>query len=126
MTSAQIKKTILLLEDEMIQQKMMGYILSGDYYLQIVANGREAFNWLKSNNLPDLIIMDWIMPQMDGKTFLYEFKKEKEFSNIPIIVLSSYEDVNKEISEIPYIPYQKMVKPVEPNFLKKSIQEVLF
>jgi len=124
MTAESIKKTILLLEDEIIQQKMMSFILSNDYSLNIVSNGIEALNWLTKNSLPDLIIMDWVMPQMDGKTFLYNFKTKKEFSQIPVIALSSYQYVHQEISEIPYTPKERLIKPVEPQKLKTSIQEV--
>lgn len=119
------KKKILLLEDELIQQKIMDHLLKKEFDLQVVMNGCEALQWLESNALPDLIIMDWIMPVMDGKSFLKRFKSHLQFLAVPIIILSSYEHVYQEVIDIPFAPHDYLEKPVNPAVLKSSIDTLL-
>ena len=65
-----MKKKILLLEDEAIHQRIMEIVLGKDYGLICVENGQQALHWLgRQRETPDLIIMDWIMPQMNANPF---------------------------------------------------------
>lgn len=120
-----MKKRILLLEDEIGNQKLLHFILSGEFQLEIVQNGLEAFNWLENNQMPDLIIMDWIMPVMDGKSFLTTLKQGRLYENVPIIVLSSYEYIHSELAAIPYRPHAELKKPVNSTILKSAIADAI-
>ncbi|HLW50617.1 MAG TPA: response regulator [Sphingobacteriaceae bacterium] len=120
-----MKKRILLLEDEIGNQKLLNFILAGEFNLNIVENGLEAVNWLNNNTHPDLIIMDWIMPIMDGKSFLTMLKQTNLCPNIPIIVLSSYEYIHSELASIPFEANAKLKKPVNSSVLKTAIADAL-
>lgn len=67
----------------------------GDSYVRIVANnGRQALNLLHSTTtLPDLILLDFVMPEMDGSTTLIELKRDPKLREIPVIILSAWDDV---------------------------------
>ena len=58
------------------------------------ANGRAAIDWLDNNPLPSLILLDLMMPEMDGFTFLEQIRKDDELVNVPVVVLTA-----KELSE---------------------------
>jgi CheY-like chemotaxis protein len=116
-----MKKKILILEDELINQRLIHYILSNDFHVSIVENGKEAIDWLEQNTRPDLIIMDWIMPIMDGKTFLHTIHESGARKDIPIIVLSSYENVSGELATIPVQTHAQLKKPVESQVLMSVI-----
>ena len=119
------RKRILLLEDEISHQRLMHFILSKQYHLDVVENGLDAMNWLKKNERPDLIIMDWIMPVMDGKNFLNAFKYEETYRSIPVIVLSSYDLIHEELVAISFEAHSKLSKPVNPTLLKDTIAGII-
>jgi two-component system chemotaxis response regulator CheY len=120
-----MKKRILLLEDEPGNQRMLDFVLHDLYDLQFVQNGYEAIRWLEKNQLPDLIIMDWVMPIMDGKTFLKTIKVSGQFFRIPVIVLSSNDDITEELASIPFHAQGQLMKPIDGRLLKDTIEDVL-
>ena len=83
-----IVKKILIVEDE----KFMNTILQSNlaqagFQLQMANNGEEAFE-VMGNFVPDLILLDIIMPVVDGFTFLEQIKQNEKLQNIPVIVLT--------------------------------------
>ena len=84
-------KKILIIEDEAALQKMMGDLLSQEGYKIIPAfNGKAGLDLAKNEN-PDLIILDLVMPQVDGFEVLEKLKREKDTQQIPVIVLTNLE-----------------------------------
>jgi len=97
-------KTILFIEDESALQKTFGEVLTGEGYEMISALDGEA--GLKSANppvnrkKPDLILLDLILPKINGFEVLKELKANPETKEIPVIVLTNLEgidDVDKAI-----------------------------
>ena len=90
------KYTILVIEDDAALSDAFNIILGKDDFTVMRAyNGREALEALK-NQKPDLILLDLLMPIMDGREFLRSFKNEHD---IPIIILSNL-DTKSEIQEV--------------------------
>lgn len=85
--------TILVAEDEIILQKVLKEEFeSEDFKVVAVSNGKEALEAMKSkSSRPDIVLLDLLMPVMDGFEFLDEVKKDKvnNLSAIPVIVLSN-------------------------------------
>jgi len=81
-------KTILIAEDEKSFQKILSERLKNDGYLiELAENGQVALDILNRKHI-DLILLDLIMPEMDGVTFLYRIKNTV-YKNIPIIILTN-------------------------------------
>ncbi|RQP16428.1 MAG: response regulator [Parapedobacter sp.] len=119
-----MKKKILLIEDEPTIQRLLCFILSKDFDVKVAANGFEAFLWLEQHQLPDLIIMDWVMPHMDGKSFLKCIKISGLYSDIPVIVLSASKNIMEEIDRLPYSVNKCIPKPFDPLVLKETIGSI--
>ncbi len=119
-----MKKKILLIEDEPTIQRLLYFILSKEFDVQVAANGFEAFLWLEQHTIPDLIIMDWVMPQMDGKSFLKCIKISGLYSDIPVIVLSASENIIEELDRQPYSVNKCLQKPFDPLVLKETIGNI--
>src|SRR5690606_30443242 len=115
---------ILLVEDEPTIQRLLHFILSRDFNVQSAANGYEAFLRLDKQDIPDLIIMDWVMPQMDGKSFLKCLKVSGLYSEIPVIVLSASENIQEELNDLPYPVNHCLRKPFDPLKLKETIGNI--
>lgn len=120
-----MKKRILLVEDEPTIQKLLYFVLSREFDIHVAGNGYEAFLWLESRHIPDLIIMDWVMPHMDGETFLKCIKVSGLYCEIPVIVLSSSEGVVDELKSVPLAVDKCLSKPFDPVMLKETITQLI-
>lgn len=120
-----MKKRILLVEDEPTIQRLLHFILSGEFEVDVAADGYDAFLYLENRKIPDLIIMDWVMPHMDGKAFLKSLKVSGLYSEIPVIVLSASENIDEELGTLPFAVNHYLRKPFDPLKLKKTIDKLL-
>ncbi|MDA3814775.1 MAG: response regulator, partial [Patescibacteria group bacterium] len=90
-----MNKKILVVEDEVTQRKALCEKLTQEGFDFIEAvNGEEGLKVL-NDSVPDLILLDIIMPKMDGMAFLNEFKKNPNWKNIPVIILSNLTDFER-------------------------------
>jgi len=93
-------KKILFVEDESALQKTFGERLSPEGYEVISALDGEIGLRLAKTKKPDLILLDLILPKVNGFEVLKELKEDKETKDIPVIVLTNLEgigDVDKAI-----------------------------
>lgn len=83
------KKKILLVEDDTFLSGMYVSKLDMEGFEVILASdGRQGFKMIEEEE-PDLILLDVILPQMDGFEILKEMKKKKKLKNIPVILLTN-------------------------------------
>ena len=84
-----IPPTILLVEDEPAQREMLAYNLEAEGFDVITAdNGEDGLLMVEENN-PDLIILDWMMPQLSGIEVCRRLKSNPKTRQIPVIMLSA-------------------------------------
>jgi len=90
------KKRILVVEDDKAIRELLVFILEGERYLITVAeNGQVALNQLYSiSEMPDLILLDLMMPFKDGFQFCIEKENNEKLAQIPFIVLSFDGQIN--------------------------------
>lgn len=86
-------KTLLVVEDDAIFQKTLLEALKDAGFKVIVAeDGRDGLKKAKEHK-PDLVIADIVMPKMNGIEFLQALKIDEEISNIPVVMLTAYENM---------------------------------
>ena len=86
-------KIILVVDDETVVVEISKRKLeSHGYEVYTASNGGEAFQRLKAK-IPDLILLDVQMPDMNGYTFIMEKSKVPEYANIPVVVLTAYNEM---------------------------------
>jgi DNA-binding response OmpR family regulator len=84
-----MKKRILIIEDEKILANLLYKKLEAEGYEALRAwDGKEGFDLIKKER-PDLILLDIIMPEMDGFEVMEEIIKDKELKKIPVIIISN-------------------------------------
>jgi CheY-like chemotaxis protein len=66
-------------------------VVSMGYVAHVAVNGRNALDWLGNHPAPSLILLDLMMPEMDGFEFLQELRKRPEFVDVPVIVVTALE-----------------------------------
>jgi len=119
------KRKILLVEDEPTIQRLLHFMLTKEFDLRVANNGYEAFMMLEDRFIPDLIILDWVMPHMDGRAFLKCIKVSGIYREIPIIVLSASSNVLEEVDGLHHRVYQCVSKPFDPQLLRTTIETVM-
>jgi len=92
------KKKILIIEDEATLQKALAeFLISEGFEVSSALDGVNGLNMVKSE-LPDLVLLDIILPKKDGYEVLDEVKKDEKTKDIPVILLTnleSPEDIDK-------------------------------
>jgi two-component system, OmpR family, response regulator len=122
--SASLQKVMLVEDDPDIQfiAKLTLQKLGG-YQVYVASNGREALEQLPIFQ-PQLILLDMMMPEMDGLTVLRRIRTMSEYANVPIVFMTAKAQAH-EIEEYKRSGIQDVItKPFEPNALKGRIEKV--
>ena len=91
-----IRPTVLLVEDEPAQREMLAYNLEAEGFDVIIADNGEDGLILVDESDPDLIVLDWMMPQLSGIEVCRRLKSNSKTRQIPVIMLSARaEDVDR-------------------------------
>jgi CheY-like chemotaxis protein len=84
--------SILVVEDDPPTREMLCRSLTSmGYAAHAAGNGRDALDWLGNHPTPGLILLDLMMPKMDGFEFLREFRQRPAFVDVPVIVVTAKE-----------------------------------
>ena len=90
--SAGIKRKVIVVDDEYVNRQMLGFIISQKYDVMYAENGRDALEKIKTVKTElSLVLLDIMMPEMDGFELIKIMKDDEELRHIPIIVLTSEE-----------------------------------
>lgn len=113
-------KLILLVEDDHdIRDSMVELLTDAGYGVATAGNGAEALAYLAAQPRPHLILLDLMMPVMDGFTFREEQQKNADWSRIPVVVMSADGHVIEKQARTGAADYLK--KPVDIDDLLHTI-----
>lgn len=116
---------ILLVDDEPDILEIIGYNLSaGGYHVYTAANGLEAVEVAKKE-LPDLIILDVMMPEMDGIEACEQIRKLPELSNTIITFLTARSEDYSQLAGFDAGADDYITKPVKPKVLLGKVKSLL-
>jgi CheY-like chemotaxis protein len=115
--------TILIVDDDAgIRQLLLLFLEHKGYTAKTVANGLEALNQLQTDQpLPRLILLDLMMPVMDGATFRQTQLSDSRIAAIPVVVLSAAENIEAQaplLTADAYVP-----KPIEFDSLLQIVEQ---
>ena len=120
-------KKIMIVDDNVdltyVVKKSLEKIKDG-YEILSANRGQECFNLLNEGKLPDLILLDIMMPEMNGWDVFAKLKENAEWRKIPVVFLTAKTDsFSKGFGQIPAQDY--IEKPFEIVDLKKRIDKIL-
>ncbi len=122
-----IKAHILAVDDNPMSTKMMGILLRREgFEITLFNSPLAALKWLKTpGNVPDLIISDINMPEMDGHEFLRRIRADPGKKHIPIILLTAQSDMSQKVAGFKAGADDYLVKPVNSTELLLRIEALL-
>lgn len=120
-----MKKKIMVIDDEESIRLILENFLSQEYDLVSKKDGVEALEWLEGN-LPDLIICDVQMPNMDGYQFLEKVRQRGYTKHTPVIMLSASEASKERVKCYRLGAQDFLNKPFNPEELEEIIKKNIF
>ena len=113
---------VLLVEDDLdIAEAILDVLMDEGYEVSHATNGREALELLHSQPRPSVILLDLMMPEMDGPEFRAEQLRDPKISSIPVVVLSADRLVAQKAHELGVWGY--VTKPLQPEQLVSILEQ---
>jgi DNA-binding response OmpR family regulator len=115
------RRTVLIVEDDPDIRELMKIFIEADgYRVEVAADGLEALELLRRGRRPALILLDLMLPRMDGEQFLKQIRRGR-LINVPVVVLSGHSDGKEKAHDLKVASY--LNKPVEADELLNTVRK---
>lgn len=118
------KANILVVDDNALVLRNVKTILEEEYSVSIANNGEKGLEFARTRK-PDLILLDYEMPGMNGNEVFAKIKEDSELCNIPVIFLTSVSEKNQIMEVMKNRPNGYILKPPAKDKLIEVIKEAL-
>ena len=115
-------KRILVVEDDANIAKLQSMILSDDYFVETVFYGQEALERIKTNK-PDLVLLDLMMPGMNGLDVCKRIKADSNLKDIKVVMVTAKSDIKDEQKGLDLGADDYICKPFEPEELLHVVKQ---
>jgi CheY-like chemotaxis protein len=111
---------VLVVEDDTdIRETVAELLLEEGYEVATATSGRDALEWLRLGRMPMVVLLDLMMPVMDGWTFYDELQKDAALAALPIVVISADANVHEKAARLR--PAACLRKPVSIDELLAAV-----
>ena len=115
-------RTVLIVDDEPANISLLNEVLKTDYRIMVAKDGKRALLVAQSNPPPDLILLDIVMPELDGYEVLKRLKADEDTKNIPIIFVTSKDKDEDETKGLEMGAVDYIHKPFNPAVVKARVR----
>jgi diguanylate cyclase (GGDEF)-like protein len=115
------KPKLLVVDDQPINIQVMFQAFAGDYQVFMATSGEQALTVCK-NNPPDLILLDVVMPGMDGFEVCAKLKTDASTAHIPVIFVTAHTDAAQETHGLSVGAVDFIAKPVNPDVVRARVK----
>lgn len=119
--NAEEKKVVLLVDDAPANIQIVNSILKDTYKIRVATNGAKALELAKGTPAPDLILLDIVMPEMDGYEVCTRLKAAAETRDIPVIFLTGQTETEDETRGFEVGAVDYIHKPFSPAIVKARV-----
>ena len=117
--------TVLIVEDEPAIQELIAYNLEQAGHLALRADSAERALQMVRDELPDLVLLDWMLPGASGMEFARRLRADKRTRGVPIIMLTARSDEHDKLAGLDVGADDYVTKPFSPRELNARIKAVL-
>lgn len=118
------RSKILVVDDERVNLNVLSDLLRQDYKVVLAKNGNQALDRINSDT-PDLVLLDVIMPEIDGYEVLRRIKENENTKNIPVIFITALDSKRGEARGLEMGAVDYIRKPFHPPIVKARIKNHL-
>ena len=118
------KQRILIVDDNQMNLLLARKILSGEYIVDVVSSAKAALVFLEET-IPDMILLDLHMPELDGFQFLEIVKADDRLKDIPIICLTADDDHDSELRCFELGALDFITKPFIAEIMRRRVERIL-
>ena len=116
-------KKILIVDDEPLNLELLEReLLAHEYTVESARNGEEALEKVDSF-VPDLVLLDYMMPDMSGLEVLKELRRRKY--DLPVVMITAYGTIERVVEAMKEGAYDLVTKPFDPDHLRIVIEKAL-
>ena len=115
------KPTLLLVDDEPVNLRVLKQLLANDYQLIFARNGEEALK-LAPSRQPNLILLDVMMPGLTGFEVCRQLKQQENTKQIPVIFVTALNDEQDETQGFDAGAVDYITKPISPAIVKARVK----
>ncbi|MBT8085444.1 MAG: response regulator [Woeseia sp.] len=115
------KSRVLIVDDEPGNIKILSSVLAGDYALSVATGGEQALQ-IAEVQLPDIVLLDMVMPGMDGIQVCEALKSNDKTQDIPVIFVTSMSDSANEERGLDAGAVDYISKPISPPIVKARVK----
>lgn len=119
---AERRSKILIIDDNPSNIALLGLALQDDYDIQIATSGSKGLELANQDSAPDLILLDIMMPDMDGYQTCQLIKQTPQLANIPIIFVTALDEVDAEVQGLSLGAADFLVKPINIDTARLRIR----
>ena len=119
-----MKKKIMLIDDNAIQLRTLKGILCDTYDVEMVTSGVKAIKLIKMY-VPDLIFLDYDMPECDGKETLRQIREIKGAENVPVVFLTGVSSKDHIKAVLGLKPAGYLLKPASMEKIYETLEHIL-
>lgn len=113
---------ILLAEDDPVFALLLQRLLEGEYEVLLVRDGVQAWEALLAENAPQLAVLDWLMPQMDGIEVCRRVRRQPEMASTYLILLTSRDQIQDILAGFEAGADDYVIKPCDPGELRARVR----
>lgn len=114
------RRTILIVDDERVNIEVLGEALGGDYEILVATSGPEALK-IAFEQIPDLILLDIVLPDMDGNEVCRRLKADPRTRPVPVIFITAMNDEQEEARGLAAGAIDYITKPIRPQTVKARV-----
>ncbi|WP_417445899.1 phosphate regulon transcriptional regulator PhoB [Kangiella sp.] len=117
---------VLILEDERDIREMLAFCMQqAGYEVEQAATAERVFGLLKEGFMPDIMLVDWMLPGASGVELTKKMKKDQAYQDVPVIMLTARGEEDDRVQGLEAGADDYVVKPFSPRELLARVQAVL-
>lgn len=119
----EVRKKVLVVDDDPMILRVIRSYLKDIYKVYCLRSGEEAMKFF-SQRIPDVVLLDYMMPGMDGPAVFRKMQEDERTREVPVFFMTAVTDRDRVLECMELNPQEYLVKPVSSNKLLKKLSNL--
>lgn len=123
MTQSPMTQRAMIIDDSKAMRSILRRIVAGlSFETAEAGHGQEALDQMEQGFIPDLCLIDWNMPVMDGYTFITEVRRRPEWRNITLMMVTTESEQGQIVKALAAGAHEYVIKPFTPDAIVDKLE----